>query len=1175
MASNNNNNNKLTGCNTASVLSALESCSHFDAAVRQPAEQALQNWEKALPGYLSHLLSILGDNNISGRADVRLLAAILIRNAVPSVWCFSRRHEMQLRGSNITRDMETEQQQQKEQEILTEQNKQEKVHVRNTLPNIYFSEAIDEKIAVYLRLAIGAISCFDFPLEWPTLLQDLLQVAAASNSGGMRQNRALQLVREVLISARNRRIIIDPKQKSGKSRFVNISDIMREAALSKKQGQVSAAGAVGALTLGVAQHAASFLNMADELNGLLCVGYIKAVTELYRLIGMSRLPELESFGSDSRNFFTQAALLLEKTSFYAISYPAATAQRQAQQQSSGYTSNEQWTRFGDKIYRHVLNCLMTVVSTLPRESAPIVPKCIEVVLKDIIGLDEAALRTLPLKRLVAQTMFLRDVLRQPAYYDSDLVNQQQHAVQSLLSRLTGQSAGSITLFDPHQLLQQQNNDSQKDDPDLENAKQAVAQMTKSVSELNGNHVIIVDNINTPIISVEALTQAIVIKFLRLSPNEMAEWKDDPEGRFETDEAERTPDNEVNRPRHCGGMVLMEMMRRNPINVGRTLIDLAKQCQQVPIQDITGLLHREACYRALQFCKFNILDKASDLNFDFSIWWSGELLALLQMHFTIDQPIPMRMLQARAIQILQVYSQALKNEQDYTTAFVAVSHLLAAPDLVVALCAARCVSHLALLHFKPTEVTPHLQKVRENSIVPLGNAFALANRVVGQECLRTVLLLVSSLVEANGTCLEGNILNAIAEQLPPLWNRASDSVAIHSCLVSVLSHLVGKLGSIAIENLHIQKVLFPLIDYCTDISSGMLRTDTLLEDGLRLWLVTLVTSRMAIMGNYLSTMLPRLEVILKTGLEAHLSLKVLHLYVVLVGPTVLQPLVGNLQSLLMDCVSCILKEGKDGGVKVSDEEMMSDTISLTEESNNKDQEKSTKAGLMKDGIGALHFCSDILLLYPAFGYEIGQGAIITVLQAIIASRKSRAENLKENIPHSLVEAVFVAFGNLILFRPTLLEELFADNPDEDAQILSLVTTWIQVISNPPMQYIMIMSSSVVLLFIDKKRLALSLCAAVCKGHKTRRLVGSTVLRYTKTLIDTELESKIKVDDLVRVSCGTTRQVIGDGPLGDTATRTAEILKSDPVLTTKLVNVYEQVSKLLREQQQPASPAHIMS
>ena len=59
-----------------------------------------------------------------------------------------------------------------------------------------------------------------------------------------------------------------------------------------------------------------------------------------------------------------------------------------------------------------------------------------------------------------------------------------------------------------------------------------------------------------------------------------------------------------------------------------------------------------------------------------------------------------------------------------------------------------------------------------------------------------------------------------------------------------------------------------------------------------------------------------------------------------------------------------------------------------------------------------------------------------------------------------------------------------------------------------------------------------------------MAGQKVLSYTRRLLEVESKSKeLDLDALVEVTCGTTRKVVGDGPLGDSATRTAEILKSE--------------------------------
>ena len=52
------------------------------------------------------------------------------------------------------------------------------------------------------------------------------------------------------------------------------------------------------------------------------------------------------------------------------------------------------------------------------------------------------------------------------------------------------------------------------------------------------------------------------KFLRLRPEEIEEWEDDPEGRYETDLAERSPLEEgVGTPRHCGAALLLSLLDR--------------------------------------------------------------------------------------------------------------------------------------------------------------------------------------------------------------------------------------------------------------------------------------------------------------------------------------------------------------------------------------------------------------------------------------------------------------------------------------------------------------------------------------------------------------------------------------------------------------------------------------
>jgi hypothetical protein len=174
-------------------------------------------------------------------------------------------------------------------------------------------------------------------------------------------------------------------------------------------------------------------------------------------------------------------------------------------------------------------------------------------------------------------------------------------------------------------------------------------------------------------------------------------------------------------------------------------------------------------------------------------------------------------------------------------------------------------------------------------------------------------------------------------------------------ILVLTHLIMKMGFGTVENSHIQKVLFPHLDYCTDISA-INRAETLLEDGLRLWLVTLVSSRVATMGPSLNNMMPWLEAILRSGLETHLVLKTLQYTAILLGPRVIEPLAPVLGETLLNLTSCIQTGGDNDSLKGTDLETTS----------------------MKGAIAALSFAESIMQLFPDMGLSISSPTISKVI-----------------------------------------------------------------------------------------------------------------------------------------------------------------------------------------------------
>ena len=358
---------------------------------------------------------------------------------------------------------------------------------------------------------------------------------------------------------------------------------------------------------------------------------------------------------------------------------------------------------------------------------------------------------------------------------------------------------------------------------------------------------------------------------------------------------------------------------------------------------------------------------------------------------------------------------------------------------------------------------------------------------------------------------------------------------HAC--AVLTHLIMKMGYSTVEHPQVQSVLFPLLDYCTDISV-VNRAETLLEEGLRLWLVTLVSSRLTTMGQSLTNMLPRLEAILRSGLEPHLSLKVLQFNAILLGHQVIEPLAGVLRELLINMTSCVHVEQKD-----------EDDDDMNDDGNSK---KEREVGTIRDAIAALVFADSLMQLFPELGYSISSPAISKVISSLPGKAHAAP----------LLEAAFSAFGRMLWLNASSLDEIFAQDPKPDEKIASIVNTWIGVVSSVSV-VVMLSNQARTIMFIDQKGAALALCATVCRSPRVAHVAGNDILQFTRLLLEAESRSNLDLDSLVEAACGTARKVVGDGPLGDAASRTADILKADPLLTVSLKEAFDSAGRAVQQ------------
>lgn len=355
----------------------------------------------------------------------------------------------------------------------------------------------------------------------------------------------------------------------------------------------------------------------------------------------------------------------------------------------------------------------------------------------------------------------------------------------------------------------------------------------------------------------------------------------------------------------------------------------------------------------------------------------------------------------------------------------------------------------------------------------------------------------------------------------------------------------------------QTVLFPLLDYCTDITQ-VNRAETLLEDGLRLWLVTLVSSRVSTMGQSLTSMLPRLEQIVRSGLEPQLSLKVLQTNAKLLGPQVVESLAPVLANLLAKLVDPVVRSssatssspGSGGGDNDEMDDGSGRQAPDAERQDRADRGKETIQG----AAAALHFAAFVMRLSPDLGRRIAFPAVAEIARSLPGER----------FPAPLLEPAFDALGRMLWIEPVCLAELFpngAADDDGDRKIAAVVGRWIEV-STSVSVLTMMSARAQKITFIEQKGAALSLCAAVFRSPRVARAAGTQVHGYARRVLEAETRSEVDLDSLVEAACSVTRRVVGDGPLGDVSARTADMLASDPLLTMSLKEAVEGAEKAVR-------------
>ena len=266
------------------------------------------------------------------------------------------------------------------------------------------------------------------------------------------------------------------------------------------------------------------------------------------------------------------------------------------------------------------------------------------------------------------------------------------------------------------------------------------------------------------------------------------------------------------------------------------------------------------------------------------------------------------------------------------------------------------------------------------------------------------------------------------------------------------------------------------------------------------------------------MLPRLEVIILSALEPHLSLKVLQFNAILLGPEVVTTLSPILSQLLVKLTSCIHVDGDSEDAMDGDERLKGMDRGIT---------------TMRNAVASFEFSEAIMQLFPDLGASICAPAICKAVAAIAG---------KKTVAVPILESIFACLSRLLWTNPNSFDEIFASDPNQDEKISFVINQFIGMVTSVSF-VVMISAQAQKIAFINQKGASLALCSAVCRSPRVARLTGRNVLDFTRRLIEVESMSKLDLDGLVGAACGSTRKVVGDGPLGDSATRTSEILKSE--------------------------------
>lgn len=764
---------------------------------------------------------------------------------------------------------------------------EEKTYVRSASFQVLLQDP-SERVALQAALLISNIARFDVPRPWTNLLKDLMEFSSLGFSSlFIIKKRALKALKFTIRGLRSKRFII-PSPRQGPGVSFQLQQAGDEIDADRAQLFSFSRSLLLTLRKEWELNFSSLYQFSDNWNdhGELAALQLSCIRELLLLI--VDIDEAKSDFDELLNEGAQAAALIAGRLF-----------------TSGNSSGSMLPSIDERKRDALSKCwerlLQIALVSMDRHTVSFavhIPQwanlCVETAL---LRMNATEVHNIRSKSRILLTRFVARALIQPLYR-FEAIEKEQESLR-LMAAILPQKA------------KERHIDAL---PALRAASEA---LNLILSQEDGR--------------CHSLVQAVVSKYIIISPEELSEWENDPEGFARQIDAETSPD--ADSPRPCGIALLECMLERSENTVSESLISLASTMQNQPITS-DSLLLREAVYRAIGECFTHLRSKV-----DFKVWYENELGNILKVSEAINTGLTSQqvdILKSRALWLVGVCCDELTSEAWVEAYTMSVQHIRH-PDLVVSLMAVSATTAMSATVLQEqqfvsqpkeqqklwlegslgteelatslddqgedvvaqadAEFKIHLNTIDSHGDEVLLYCFEVISRLGEAESMIRVLHCVTVIIELLGEKVKSHV-GAIIESLPKVWEmleaRSGEGtgafVRLFCSLLAMLAHLISKMGADAVQEPRISNVLIPLLHHSTDISDP--QKDPLLDDGLKLWLVVLQTAPV-VSQNIHELMYTRLIPILGRGRDGALPLRIAEAYTLLGGIPVIQPLLDNL------------------------------------------------------------------------------------------------------------------------------------------------------------------------------------------------------------------------------------------------------------------------------------------